>query len=67
MNKLNKLKQVAKRNYIKQELDKRKYDMAKLWKTINEITCPQKCHNSNPSALILITTWSQKTQTYASC
>ena len=52
---MNKLKQVAKRNYrywyYKQELDKHKYDMVKQWKTINEITCHKKCHDDNPSTM----------------
>ena len=51
MNKLNKLKQVAKRNYYKKELDKHEYDIAKQWKTINEITCHKICHNDNPSTM----------------
>ena len=55
LNKLTKLKQIAKKNYYTNELNQHKNEIGKQWKIINKIIC-HKRHQTEIIASILIQT-----------
>ena len=51
LNKLTKMKEIAKRNYHQNELATHRGDMAKQWKIISEIICHKQANNEEISML----------------